>query len=129
MSEFAGDGVPVAVSLWVLKLSRQPYYRWRKQQATDAELVEAQGQSEDPAAFPTTRSPRQESSHRLPRPELLHPLFTPNAPWLPSSPGRPAHCLTAPVQPHALQAAQLARTSARKARRSARNQPGTRCSH
>ena len=27
--------------LRVLKLSRQPYYRWRKQQVTEAELVEA----------------------------------------------------------------------------------------
>ena len=41
MSEFADDGVPVAVSLRVLKLSRQPYYRWRKQKVTESELVEA----------------------------------------------------------------------------------------
>ena len=41
MSELADDGVPVAVSLRVLKLSRQPYYRWRKQQVTASELVEA----------------------------------------------------------------------------------------
>ncbi|MTE24339.1 DDE-type integrase/transposase/recombinase [Microbacterium sp. ZXX196] len=41
MSELASDGIPVAVSLRVLKLSRQPYYRWRKQQVTGAELVEA----------------------------------------------------------------------------------------
>ncbi|WP_278857667.1 IS3 family transposase [Kocuria palustris] len=41
VSELAGDGVPVAVSLRVLKLSRQPYYRWRKQQVTEPELVEA----------------------------------------------------------------------------------------
>ncbi len=41
MSELAADGIPVAVSLRVLKLSRQPYYRWRKQQVTKAELVEA----------------------------------------------------------------------------------------
>ena len=41
MSELAADGIPVAVSLRVLKLSRQPYYRWRKQQVTEAELVEA----------------------------------------------------------------------------------------
>ncbi|WP_425323825.1 IS3 family transposase [Kocuria salsicia] len=39
--ELAGDGIPVAVSLRVLKLSRQPYYRWRKQQVTESELVEA----------------------------------------------------------------------------------------
>ncbi|MBP2371769.1 hypothetical protein [Pseudonocardia parietis] len=41
MTELAADGIPVAVSLRVLKLSRQPYYRWRKQQVTEAELVEA----------------------------------------------------------------------------------------
>ncbi|GAP77784.1 MULTISPECIES: DDE-type integrase/transposase/recombinase [Brachybacterium] len=41
MSELAADGIPVAVSLRVLKLSRQPYYRWRKQQVTQAELIEA----------------------------------------------------------------------------------------
>ena len=41
MSELAADGIPVAVSLRVLKLSRQPYYRWRKQQITQSELVEA----------------------------------------------------------------------------------------
>jgi len=41
VSELADDGVPVAVSLRVLKLSRQPYYRWRKQQVTASELVEA----------------------------------------------------------------------------------------
>ena len=41
MSELAADGIPVAVSLRVLKLSRQPYYRWRHQQVTQAELIEA----------------------------------------------------------------------------------------
>ncbi|WP_245822480.1 IS3 family transposase [Brachybacterium avium] len=41
VSELAADGIPVAVSLRVLKLSRQPYYRWRQQQVTNAELIEA----------------------------------------------------------------------------------------
>ncbi len=41
MSELAADGIPVAVSLRGLKLSRQPYYRWLKQQVTEAELIEA----------------------------------------------------------------------------------------
>ncbi|WP_392507562.1 hypothetical protein ACF3NT_11525 [Naumannella halotolerans] len=41
MSELATEGILVAVSLRVLKLSRQPYYRWRKQQLTESELVEA----------------------------------------------------------------------------------------
>ncbi|WP_396415619.1 MULTISPECIES: IS3 family transposase [unclassified Kocuria] len=41
VSELAVAGIPVAVSLRVLKLSRQPYYRWRHQQVTKAEVVEA----------------------------------------------------------------------------------------
>lgn len=41
MSELAADGVPVAVTMRVLKLSRQPYYRWLEHPVTDAELVEA----------------------------------------------------------------------------------------
>ena len=41
MSELAADGIPVAVSLRVLKLSRQPYYRWLVTPVTDAELAEA----------------------------------------------------------------------------------------
>ncbi|WP_369062270.1 IS3 family transposase [Kocuria rhizophila] len=41
VSELAADNIPVAVSLRVLKLSRQPYYRWRHQQVTTAELTEA----------------------------------------------------------------------------------------
>ncbi|WNB87911.1 IS3 family transposase [Glutamicibacter protophormiae] len=41
VSELAADGIPVSVSLRVLKLSRQPYYRWRNQGVTTAELAEA----------------------------------------------------------------------------------------
>lgn len=41
MKELADDGIPVAVSLRVLKLSRQPYYHWLASPVTDAELVEA----------------------------------------------------------------------------------------
>jgi len=41
VSELAADGIPVAVSLRVLKLSRQPYYRWLVTPVTDAELAEA----------------------------------------------------------------------------------------
>jgi hypothetical protein len=39
--ELAGDGVPVTVTCRVLKLARQPYYRWLKHPISDAELVEA----------------------------------------------------------------------------------------
>lgn len=41
MSERATVGIHVAVSLRVLKLSRQHYYHWREEQITDSKLVEA----------------------------------------------------------------------------------------
>ena len=41
MSELAGDGIPGVVTCRVLKLSRQPYYRWLANPITDSELVEA----------------------------------------------------------------------------------------
>ncbi|MCD2147547.1 hypothetical protein [Gordonia paraffinivorans] len=42
MKELAADGIPVAVSCRVLKLSRQPYYRWLNDPVTTADRVEAQ---------------------------------------------------------------------------------------
>lgn len=39
--ELAGDGVPVTVTCRVLKIARQPYYRWLTHPVTDAELSEA----------------------------------------------------------------------------------------
>ena len=41
MKELAADGIPVAVTCRVLKLARQPYYRWLADPITDAELIEA----------------------------------------------------------------------------------------
>lgn len=41
MKELAGDGVPVTVACRVLKLARQPYYRWLEDPVTPAELTEA----------------------------------------------------------------------------------------
>jgi transposase InsO family protein len=41
VSELAAAGIPVAVTCRVLKLARQPYYRWLADPVTDAELVEA----------------------------------------------------------------------------------------
>ncbi|MFW3386649.1 UNVERIFIED_CONTAM: IS3 family transposase [Kocuria sp. CPCC 205274] len=41
VTELAADGVPVAVTCRVLKLSRQPYYRWLADPVTDAEVVQA----------------------------------------------------------------------------------------
>ena len=41
VSELAGDGIPVAVTCRVLKIARQPYYRWLARPVTDAEMVEA----------------------------------------------------------------------------------------
>ncbi len=41
MSELAVDGIPIAVACRVLKLARQPYYRWLADPITNAELVQA----------------------------------------------------------------------------------------
>lgn len=41
MSELAADGIPVTVSCRVLKLARQPYYRWLANPVSAAELNEA----------------------------------------------------------------------------------------
>ncbi|GAA1378283.1 hypothetical protein GCM10009612_78710 [Streptomyces beijiangensis] len=41
MKELAVDGVPVAVTCRVLKLARQPYYRWLEEPVTSAEFEEA----------------------------------------------------------------------------------------
>lgn len=41
MRELAADGIPVAVACRVLKLSRQPYYRWLANPVTASDLVEA----------------------------------------------------------------------------------------
>jgi len=41
VKELAADGTPVAVTWRVLKLARQPYYRWLANPVTDAELAEA----------------------------------------------------------------------------------------
>jgi putative transposase len=41
VSELAADGVPVAVTCRVLKLARQPYYRWLANPITDAERTQA----------------------------------------------------------------------------------------
>ena len=39
--ELTEDGIPVTVTCRVLKIARQPYYRWLTQPVTDAELIEA----------------------------------------------------------------------------------------
>jgi putative transposase len=41
VSELAADGIPVTVTCRVLKLSRQPYYRWLAAPDTGSEIVEA----------------------------------------------------------------------------------------
>ena len=41
MKELAADGIPVTVTCRVLKLARQPYYRWLAHPVTTSELVEA----------------------------------------------------------------------------------------
>ena len=39
--ELADDGIPVTVTCRVLKLARQPYYRWLNSPVTDSELADA----------------------------------------------------------------------------------------
>ena len=39
--ELADDGIPVTVTCRVLKLARQPYYRWLARPFSDAEWDEA----------------------------------------------------------------------------------------
>ena len=41
MTELATAGIPVTVTCRVLKLSRQPYYRWLANPITESEVVEA----------------------------------------------------------------------------------------
>lgn len=41
VSELADGGIPVTVACRVLKLARQPYYRWRQDRVSDAEWVQA----------------------------------------------------------------------------------------
>jgi hypothetical protein len=41
VSELAGDGIPVTVTCRVLKLARQPYYRWLAAPVTARDLDEA----------------------------------------------------------------------------------------
>ena len=41
VKELAADGIPVTVTCRVLKLARQPYYRWLANPVTDADLVDA----------------------------------------------------------------------------------------
>ena len=41
MTELAAAGIPVTVTCRVLKLSRQPYYRWLADPITASEVVEA----------------------------------------------------------------------------------------
>jgi putative transposase len=41
VSELAAEGIPVVVTCRVLKLARQPYYRWLARPVTDAEVTRA----------------------------------------------------------------------------------------
>jgi putative transposase len=41
VSELAADGIPVAVTCRVLKIARQPYYRWLTRPVTTAEVTQA----------------------------------------------------------------------------------------
>ena len=39
--DLAADGIPVTMTCRVLKIARQPYYRWLAHPVTNAELLEA----------------------------------------------------------------------------------------
>lgn len=41
VSELAADQIPVVVSLRVLKLARQPYYRWRDHPVSPSHIEQA----------------------------------------------------------------------------------------
>src|SRR3546814_10309329 len=41
VAELADSGIPVTVSCRVLKLARQPYYRWRNDPIRDADVLRA----------------------------------------------------------------------------------------
>ncbi len=41
VAELAESGIPVTVSCRVLKLARQPYYRWRGDPIRDADVLRA----------------------------------------------------------------------------------------
>ena len=41
VAELADAGIPVTVSCRVLKLARQPYYRWRNDPVRDADVLRA----------------------------------------------------------------------------------------
>ncbi|WP_426623965.1 hypothetical protein ACPPVW_15440 [Leifsonia sp. McL0607] len=65
MNELAGAGIPVTVTCRVLKLSRQPYYRWLANPITDSEVTEACRAN---ALFDAHRDD-PEFGHRLPADE------------------------------------------------------------
>ena len=70
--ELAADGIPVAVTCRVLKIARQPYYRWLANPVTDAELergVPGQRAVRRPPRRPGVRLPvpRRRGPRRRPR--------------------------------------------------------------
>ena len=71
MKELAADGIPVAVTCRVLKLARQPYYRWLDDPVTDGGIRRgASGQR------PVRRPPRRPGV-RLPLPGRRGPRCRP----------------------------------------------------
>jgi hypothetical protein len=64
--ELAGDGIPVAVTCRVLKLARQPYYRWLADPVTAGELARAYRATRCSTPTATTRSSATGSSSTKP---------------------------------------------------------------
>ena len=83
MNELAADGVPVAVTCRVLKLARQPYYRWRANPVTDAERGKAYRAN---ALFDAHRDDRSSATVTWSRRPAK-----PVSPWLSAPPGGSAH--------------------------------------
>ena len=73
--ELAVDGIPVTVTCRVLKIARQPYYRWLADPVTDAELERGL-----PGQRPVRRPPRRPGV-RLPVPGRRGPRRRPRR-WL-----------------------------------------------
>jgi hypothetical protein len=55
VSELAAAGIPVTVSCRVLKLARQPYYRWRNDPVRSADVLARIGSTRCMTRTTTTR--------------------------------------------------------------------------
>ena len=66
VSELADAGIPVTVSCRVLKLARQPYYRWRNNPVRDADVLRDIGSTRCTTPMSTTRRSATDTSPTKP---------------------------------------------------------------